>query len=129
MILLIEDQEALQIAVSLSLQKSGFAVLAARDGTSALDLFRERMKDIDVVVLDATLPDLSGAEVYKQLTRLKPEIKIVVTSGYDLEQVTAEFAPVGEVLFHFIPKPYRVNDLIRTLQQMSTQKRKIDNRL
>ena len=117
MVLLVEDQEALRVAVSLSLEKFGFAVISARDGTAAINLFRERMNDINVVLLDLTLPGVSGADVYRELLRMKPEVKVVLTSAYDLEQISPDFPFDGEALFHFIRKPYRISDLVGSLQR------------
>ena len=121
MILLVEDQEALRTAVSLSLEKHGFAVISACDGTSAVATFRERINEIDMVLLDVTLPGLSGAEVYRELLRMKPELKILLTSAYDVPQISPDFLLGGKALFHFIRKPYRISDLLRVLQQICLQ--------
>ena len=83
LVLFIEDEETLRLAGAQLLQKRGFVVLAAEDGHAAVDLFREHAEDIDVVLLDLTLPGMSGQEVYEELRALKPDTKIVFTSGYD----------------------------------------------
>ena len=122
LILLVEDQEALRVAVSLLLEKSWFNVISACDGESALHLFRHRLNDIGVVLLDLTLPGISGAEVCRELRRLKPDIDVVLTSAYDLEHIGMEFACGGERRFHFVRKPYRASDLVRSLREILLQR-------
>ena len=100
----------------MSLQKNGFALITAADGHSAVDIFRARSGEIDIVLLDLTLPGLSGAEVFEEVRRIKPKMKIVLTSAYDREIVSRKF--VKEAQFHFIRKPYRISDLVRTLQKV-----------
>jgi two-component system, cell cycle sensor histidine kinase and response regulator CckA len=119
-VLLVEDEETLRLAVSMSLQKNGFKVVAAADGYTALDLFRARAADIDIVLLDVTLPGLSGPEVFREVRQIKPEAKIVVTSAYNRDRISADFASADEdeePSFHFIRKPYRISDLVRNLRE------------
>ncbi len=69
-------------ATATLLQKTGFSVLSAADGGSAVEIFCSRPDDIAVVVLDLNLPVLSGQEVYRQIRAIRPETKIMFTSGY-----------------------------------------------
>ncbi len=120
-ILLIEDEDTLRLAISKSLAKHGFSVLTAADGREAVDLFCSRANDIAAILLDLTLPGLSGPEVLCEVLRLKPEVKIVLTSAYDWERAAAEFAIGPEHVSAFIRKPYRVGDLAQKLRQALTQ--------
>ncbi|MBV8865561.1 MAG: response regulator [Acidobacteriaceae bacterium] len=116
-VLLVEDENTLRLAVSKSLQKHGFVVMNAEDGRAALDLFRAHAGSIDLVLLDLTLPDISGPEVAKRLCRIQPDVRIFFTSAYDLDQPGVEIASSEEVLSNFIRKPYRLNELVSTLRE------------
>ena len=115
-ILLVEDEETLRHAVSMSLQKNGFSVLTAGDGRAALNLFRERSKEIDLILLDLTLPGMSGAEVCREVRRVSPDVKITFTSAYNKEQMSAGFPASEEAPYSFIRKPYRISELVHTLR-------------
>ena len=121
-ILLVEDEEALRVAVSLLLEKSGLPVISASDGEMALQIFRQRLTDVGVVLLDLTLPGMSGAEVCRELVRMKPDVDVVLTSAYDLAHLGPDIGCGGERLFHFIRKPYRASDLVRRLREISSER-------
>ncbi len=116
-VLLVEDQETLRLAVSKLLQKRGFVVILAEDGHAAVDLFRDHAEDIDLVLLDLTLPGMSGQEVFRELRVVKPDVKIMFTSGYDPQGITPGSAFTEEVLSNFIRKPYRIDELVHTLHE------------
>lgn len=115
-ILFVEDEETLRLSVSLSLKKNGFAVLATGDGRAALDLFRERAQDIGAIVLDLTLPDMSGSEVLHELRRIRPDAKLVVTSAYDRETVDDHLPFNEQASCKFLRKPYRLDELLGVLR-------------
>jgi DNA-binding response OmpR family regulator len=113
-VLLVEDEDTLRLAISMALRKRGFSVLAASDGRAAVDIFRANAKDIGVVLLDLTLPGISGRDVFGQIRVIKPDVRIVLTSAYD--QKTAGSVTFGERHASFLPKPYAFADLMRGLQ-------------
>jgi two-component system, cell cycle sensor histidine kinase and response regulator CckA len=116
-VFLVEDEETLRLAVSKLLQKRGFGVIVAEDGHAAVDLFRSHAEDIDLVLLDLTLPGMSGQEVFRKLRALKPDVKVMFTSGYDPQELTPGSAFSEEVLSNFIRKPYRIDELVNTLHE------------
>jgi len=79
-VLIVEDEDLLRLAVSKMLYKMGFSVMDAHNGSLGLDLFREHAKEIDVVLLDLTLPDMSGREILEKLRRLRPDVKVILTT-------------------------------------------------
>jgi PAS domain S-box-containing protein len=115
-ILLVEDEDTLRMATSSGLQKAGFSVLAVGDGRAAVNLFRARARDIDAVLLDVTLPGISGLQVLKEIRQVKADVKVILTSAYDSERVNSRAAHAGHSPHGFIRKPYRFFDLMRTLQ-------------
>ena len=108
-ILVVEDEEPLRQAVSKVLGKRGVAVLEAGDGAAALEFIRSRQRIIDVLLLDITIPGASSREVFEEAKRLRPEMKLIVTSAYSEQMAVKSLeGPVP----HFLRKPYRLGDLV-----------------
>ncbi len=103
-ILLVDDEESLIALGSRMLEHLGFTVLTASDGLQAVDLYRKRGKEIDLVLMDLTMPHMDGAEAFGELRRLNPEVRVVLASGYSHEDVAARFA--GKGLDGVLQKPY-----------------------
>jgi signal transduction histidine kinase/CheY-like chemotaxis protein len=116
-VLVVEDETGLRRGVSKMLGKRGFSVVEVADGTAALDAIREQKNPIDVLLLDITLPGASGREVLQEARRLRPEMRLVVTSAYPKEVASAYLESTIE---HFIRKPYRFEDLLRLIDQPSS---------
>jgi signal transduction histidine kinase/CheY-like chemotaxis protein len=114
-VLIVEDEDVLRLAVSRMLRKQGFRVIEAGDGSSALELIHAYKDEIDVVLLDVTLPGVSSREVFEEVRRVRPNLKVILTSAYSRETVDASFA--GEAIEGFIRKPFQLVDLIGLLQQ------------
>ena len=110
-ILVVEDDQTLRRAVSKGLQKRGFSVIEAGDGSVALDLIHAHKDEIDVVLLDLTLPGASSREVFEEVLRIRPDLKVIVTSAYDERMVDTYYA--GLRVNHFIRKPFHLDDLVR----------------
>jgi two-component system cell cycle sensor histidine kinase/response regulator CckA len=120
-VLLVEDESTLRLAVSKMLRKKRFEVIEAGDGRAALDLFRARKQDIDVVLLDMTLPGMSGREVLEELRRIRPDVTVVLTTAYS--QDTALTALGGRQSWLYIRKPYQLSELTRLLQKACLHRR------
>jgi CheY-like chemotaxis protein len=112
-VLLVEDEDPLRQAASKMLQRRGFSVIEARDGSAALDAIRALDNPIDVLLLDVTLPGIPGRVVLEEARRLKPQMRIVVTSAYSEEMAARSLQTTIE---HFIRKPYGLNDLVGLIQ-------------
>ena len=108
-VLVVEDEDTLRVAVSKMLRKKGLSVIEAIDGRAAVDLFRANEQQITVVLLDVTLPGMSGPEVFAELRRIQPGIKVIVTTAYGREKALPTL--VGQQAWAFIRKPYQLNDL------------------
>jgi CheY-like chemotaxis protein/two-component sensor histidine kinase len=113
-VLVVEDEEVLRLAVSKALQKRGFSVMEAKDGSVAMDLMRTCGSDIDVILLDVTLPGTSSREVFEEAQRMRANLKVVLTSAYDRRTADASFP--GLRITQFIRKPFRLDDLAGTLR-------------
>jgi two-component system cell cycle sensor histidine kinase/response regulator CckA len=115
-VLLVEDHDELRLAIATELQRSGISVITAADGPGAIEVFRDRVDDIAIAVLDMSLPGLSGLEVFRQMRAINPDVRVILTSAYDLKSMRAE---LDEGIAGVLQKPYRIADLIRELQLAS----------
>ena len=112
-ILLVDDEESLVALGARMLEHLGFSVLTAADGLQAVDLYRERGEEIDLVLMDLTMPHMDGAEAFGELRRLNPEVRVVLASGYSHEDVASRFA--GKSLSGVLQKPYTLAKLRESL--------------
>lgn len=107
-ILLVDDEPLVRNLGRAILEKFGYRVLLAHDGQDAIEVFlRERVR-IDLIVLDLTMPRLSGRDAMRQLRNLDADVRIVLASGYSAEHITEED---HEHVLGFVSKPYRPEDL------------------
>jgi CheY-like chemotaxis protein len=114
-ILIVEDEPVLLNAVSKMLQRRGFSVIEASDGSSALELIRAHKDRIDAMLLDVTLPGATSREVFEEAERLRPNLVAILTSAYSQESAAGSFG--GLTLDHFIRKPFQIDDLVNLLQE------------
>lgn len=110
LVLIIDDEEAVREAVSDILEFVGIGVLTAVDGVSGIDLFRAHQHEIDLVLLDLSMPGLNGADTFQELRKIDPTVKVILSSGFDEAEVTRQF--VGQGLAGFLQKPYNMKDLV-----------------
>ena len=114
-LLMVEDEEGIRVAVARMLRKKGLSVVEASDGWEAIALIRNREEEIDVILLDVTIPGASSPEVFTEAQRIRPEIKVILTTAHDREAATNSFdAPQ---LKGFIRKPYQFADLVQLLAE------------
>jgi len=105
-VLVVDDEVLVRAVCQQMLEHLGFRVLAAEDGAQGLELFREHAHEIAVVILDMTMPKLSGEEVYREMRRLDPDARVVLISGYNEQEATNRFA--GKGLAGFLQKPFQL---------------------
>ncbi len=125
-ILTIEDEEPLQNFLSTILTENGYNVLLASDGLEGLKIYRQHMKEIDLVLLDMGLPEMSGREVLSDLLLLNPDAAVVSASGYLEPNVEADSLEMGAR--EFLPKPYRVEELLTKVQRALMPRDRIGGR-
>ncbi len=108
-VLLAEDQEMVRDAARAMLVHFGFEVIAARDGAEAVEIFRDRADEIRLVLTDLTMPRLNGWETLTALRKMRPDIPVILASGYDAAQaMEGDHAEQPQV---FLPKPYQMAGL------------------
>jgi len=103
-VLLVDDEELVRALCEELLQRMGLEVLTAEDGRRAVDLYRVRQAEIDVVLLDLTMPRMNGEEAYGELRKINPAVPVILASGYGRSDVVARFK--GKDLVGCLQKPY-----------------------
>jgi two-component system cell cycle sensor histidine kinase/response regulator CckA len=114
-VLVVEDEDELRLAVCKMLRKRGFSVIEASDGRAGVDLFRANERKINVVLLDLTLPEVTGGDVLRELRRMRPDVIVIITTAYSQDSVRKAIGEQQPWLY--IRKPYRLSevaDLIRS---------------
>jgi CheY-like chemotaxis protein len=115
-VLVVEDEEALRQAVVRLLQRAGFEVSEAANGTAAIDLLRAEGGQIDVILLDMNIPGASSHEIAAVAAQVRPDLKVVLTSAYG-EEIVRTTASAPQTC-SFIRKPYQLDVLVQTLQNV-----------
>jgi CheY-like chemotaxis protein len=114
-ILVVDDEKLLRDTVHDMLGELGYDVIRAENGRQGIEIFEQKMDAIDLVILDNAMPEMNGKECFREIRRLKPDIQVVLASGYmhcdDIMGLEADG------LFAFIHKPYRLSELSHVIQK------------
>ncbi|HIJ80555.1 MAG TPA: PAS domain S-box protein [Desulfuromonadales bacterium] len=114
-VLLVDDEESVRRIGSEMLTELGFEVITANDGREAIDIFAEN-PDVSFVILDLTMPHLDGEQCFRELRTIKPDVQVIMSSGYHEQEVTRKF--FGKGLAGFIQKPYKLDVLREAIQKI-----------
>ncbi len=115
-VLVVDDEEVVRITARRVLEHFGFTVLTSVDGLEAVATFRQHAEEIVLVLLDMTMPHLSGEETFRELRRIRGNVLVLLTSGYNEQESTQSFS--GKGLAGFIQKPYRPVDLLAKIREI-----------
>ena len=118
-VLVVDDEESVREVARAMLENCGFTVLTAADGRQALEVFRDHADETVAVLLDLTMPGMKANEVVRELHLIRPNSKVIPSSGYDEEneeEVVAQFGEGG--IAGFIQKPYRPSALAREVREI-----------
>lgn len=115
-VLVVDDEEAVRRAGARVLESLGYEPVTVGGGQEALDWLAANPGPLAAVVLDLSMPGMAGAEAFRRLRALRPELRVVISSGFDRDGAAQEVLDAGAVAF--VQKPYRVRDLARALAGM-----------
>ncbi len=108
-ILVVDDERLVRDVVAAALKQQGFEVLLAVDGVEGVEMFREQTEPIACVILDVKMPRMGGEEALVELRKIRPDVLVLLTSGYPEEDAAERF--VGSDLAGFIQKPFSIREL------------------
>jgi CheY-like chemotaxis protein len=114
-VLVAEDEAAIREFARAVLTRAGLRVIVARDGQEAVEVFRQRRAEVGCVLLDLTMPRLSGIEALVEIRGIEPSVPVVVMSGYSPDELAGRFA--GTPLMRIIQKPFRAHQLVELMRK------------
>ncbi|MEP7187755.1 MAG: substrate-binding domain-containing protein [Roseiflexaceae bacterium] len=116
-VLVVDDEPGVRAVATRMLARFGFTVLDAQDGAAGVELLRANSDAITCVLLDMTMPRMSGEETFRLMRQIKPSVRVLLMSGYNEQEAISHFA--GKGLAGFVAKPFTATDLRAKLQQMT----------
>ncbi|MBD2353551.1 PAS domain S-box protein [Tolypothrix sp. FACHB-123] len=119
-LLVVDDEAAIREVTKASLESYNYNIISANDGIEAIALYARNQDKIKVVIIDMMMPKMDGATTITTLHSINPELPIIAVSGL----ATSEQVPIDKTFQHtaFLPKPYTVQELLKTLYLLLTQK-------
>ncbi len=115
-VLLADDDPMVRRVSARMLESLGCSVIAVTDGQEAVEAFEQHAGEIDLVLLDLTMPRMTGAEAFSAIRRLNTQVPILLASGYAEEAIAGQF--YGKGLTGFLQKPFLLDDLRRVLEAL-----------
>ena len=113
-ILVADDEQGVRNVARMMLERMGFDVLVAADGRQAVECFRAHADGITAVLLDMTMPYMNGEEVFRSFQEIRPDVPVVLSSGYTEQDATSRFGKNGPA--GFVQKPFQLSDLRQKLR-------------
>ena len=113
LVLVVEDEPIMRKIAVKVLKDNGYEVLVAENGQEGVDLFEKHHNDITLVLLDMVLPEKSGKDVYIEMKKIKPDVKVLLNSGFRKDKQVKEVLKLG--IKHFIEKPYTFEALAKAV--------------
>ena len=108
-VLLVDDEDVIITVGKSMLEKLGYKVLIARNGSEAIEIYNNTTDKINMVILDMIMPGMGGGCTYDRLKKIDPEIKALLSSGYSMDGQATEILERG--CNGFIPKPFSMRDI------------------
>ncbi len=113
-ILIIDDEESIRMMLTKSLHYLGYKVLEAKSGKEAIDLYMKNQEDIIATILDVIMPEMDGVQVYSELKKIDPDIRVLISSGFANNKQTNALKKMG--VNGYLRKPFRKSELIDAIE-------------
>ncbi|MGV6852817.1 MAG: response regulator [bacterium] len=114
-VLLVDDNLTILKLGEMILKRSGYEVDRAEDGVEAVEIFAVKGAEYVAVILDLTMPRMSGSEAFEKIREIDPKMKVILSSGYDEMDAVSQLQGEG---VGFIQKPYRPQELTSKLEEV-----------
>jgi len=112
-ILVVDDESVVRNMAVLSLRQQGYGVMDAGDGPSAIEAFRRHAGSIDAVLLDLTMPGMTGIQTLQALRAISPDVPVVLTSGYS---ETSAISMPSDGRTSFLQKPFTIEEMVEQIR-------------
>ncbi|MEK8090726.1 hybrid sensor histidine kinase/response regulator [Thermithiobacillus plumbiphilus] len=105
-VMFVDDEEILRSLGQRILERLGYQVILAADGVEAVRIFGERASEIDLVIMDLSMPRMGGEDAYREISRIRPDVKVILCSGYDESTAVGKLG--SDNLVGLIQKPFEM---------------------
>jgi len=116
LILLVDDEEIIRITAQMMLEELNYKVIIAHNGREAVDIYRQRHAEINLVILDMIMPEMNGREAFTEMAKINPSIRAIISSGFSRDSSLETLMQSG--LKGFVRKPYRMSELSRIVSDV-----------
>jgi DNA-binding NtrC family response regulator len=114
-VLVVDDEPMIRELCSTLLHQQGYDVFLAENGVEGVEVFARERHRIGLVILDLTLPRLSGDDAFREMLRIDDEVRVLFCSGYPPEQIKS----LGHArVFGYISKPFHTRDFIQAVRDL-----------
>ncbi|MCP4134351.1 MAG: PAS domain S-box protein [bacterium] len=113
LVMVVEDDEIIRETARTILEECGFDVIQVEDGITGIELFKQYQNAIKLVILDMVMPKMSGEETYLEMKKIKPGVKVLMTSGFKQDERVEKVLKLG--LRGFVQKPYTIEKLAKAV--------------
>ena len=118
-VLVVDDEEIVRRAARMTLERYGYSVMLAENGQQALELVRQSPLGFDVVLLDLTMPVLSGEDTLREIRKVRPTLPVILSSGFNEVEALRRFQ--GKALNGFVQKPYTAVTLAQRVKAVLSE--------
>jgi two-component system cell cycle sensor histidine kinase/response regulator CckA len=115
-ILLVDDEASIRSLGIKILSKAGYTVLSAPDGRAALDTYEQRGANISLVILDLMMPEMGGKQCLERLVEMDPRARVIISSGYSMDEQTKEVVESGAR--GFVRKPFQLEQMLHAVREV-----------
>ncbi|MFC1891292.1 response regulator [Thermodesulfobacteriota bacterium] len=115
-ILVIDDEDIVVDISEAMLKHLGYAILSAKTGKDAIDLAKTYNGNIDLALLDLGMPDMGGDKIFSHLKSTRPDLKVIICSGYRVEGLGQDMLDAGAQAF--LQKPFSLEGISEKLKQV-----------
>lgn len=116
LILIIDDEKTVRSLVARVVKNCGYTPITAANGVEGIEIFKEHSREIKLVILDMSMPQLSGKATFIKLKELKDDVRVLISSGFTEDERAREIMRLG--CKQFIQKPYTVHKLAEFINKM-----------
>jgi CheY-like chemotaxis protein len=113
-VLVVDDVETVRLAAAAALEECGYETVLAKNGREAVEIYAARRGEIALVLLDVAMPVLSGERAFAELREIDPDVRVLVTSGFEDDRRVREVLDAGAK--GFLHKPYSLHELARAMR-------------
>jgi two-component system, cell cycle sensor histidine kinase and response regulator CckA len=120
-VLVVDDEDSVRTLAERMVQRCGFDAVGAADGVEAVRMVRNEPGRFSCVLLDLTMPKMGGEDTLREIRQVAPALPVILCSGYQAQELSERFAERD--FTGFVQKPYRLADIMATLQAALAQYR------